>query len=89
MISQPQNRWQAFAVHIGINAVIFIVLAAIILFIWYPGFLFQTDGGWQGIRLIAGVDFIIGPMLTLIVYKLGKPRLKMDLMLIGVYRSRV
>ncbi len=70
--------------HIGISAVIFIVLAAIILFIWYPGFLFQTDGGWQGIRLIAGVDFIIGPVLTLIVYKLGKPRLKMDLMLIGV-----
>ena len=84
MFSQPQNRWQAFAVHIGVSAVIFIVLAAIIVFVWYPGFLFQTDGGWQGIRLIAGVDFIIGPVLTLIVYKVGKPRLKMDLTLIGL-----
>lgn len=84
MFSQPQNRWQAFAVHIGISAVIFIALAAIIVFVWYPGFLFQTDGGWQGIRLVAGVDFVIGPVLTLIVYKLGKPRLKMDLTLIGL-----
>ncbi len=84
MFSQPKNRWQAFAVHIGVSAVIFIVLAAIIVFVWYPGFLFQTDGGWQGIRLIAGVDFIIGPVLTLFVYKLGKPRLKMDLTLIGL-----
>ncbi len=84
MFSQPQNRWQAFAVHIGISAIIFIVLAAVIIFVWYPGFLFQTDGGWQGIRLIAGVDFIIGPVLTLIVYKVGKPRLKMDLTLIGL-----
>ncbi|MGI9287907.1 MAG: hypothetical protein ACR2P1_21150 [Pseudomonadales bacterium] len=84
MFSQPQNRWQAFAVHIGISAIIFVVLAAIIVFIWYPDFLFQTDGGWQGIRLVAGVDFIIGPVLTLIVYKLGKPRLKMDLTLIGL-----
>ncbi len=84
MFSQPKNRWQAFAVHIGISAVIFFMLAAIIVFVWYPGFLFQTDGGWQGIRLIAGVDFIIGPVLTLIVYKLGKPSLKMDLTLIGL-----
>ncbi len=70
--------------HLGISAIIFIVLAAIIVFVWYPGFLFQTDGGWQGIRLIAGVDFIIGPVLTLIVYKVGKPRLKLDLALIGL-----
>lgn len=84
MLGKPKNRYQAFAVHIGISAVIFIILTAIIVFIWYPGFLFHTDGGWNGIRLVAGVDFIIGPTLTLIVYKVGKKGLMLDLTLIGL-----
>ena len=84
MFSQPKNRFQAFGIHLLISAIIFIVLAAIIIFCWYPGFLFRSDGGWQGIRLIAGVDFIIGPTLTLIVYKLGKPSLKFDLSVIAL-----
>ena len=55
-----------------------------ITYLWYPGFLFKTDGGWDGIRLIAGIHFIIGPTLTLIVYKVGKKGLKLDLVLIGL-----
>lgn len=81
---KPQNRIQAFAAHLGISAVIFIILSAIIVLAWYPGFLFRTDGGWSGIRLIAGIDFIIGPTLTLIVYRVGKKGLKMDLAIIGI-----
>lgn len=84
MFSQPQTRYQAFGIHLLISVVIFIILAAIIIYIWYPGFLFWADGGWQGIRLIAGVDFILGPTLTLLVYKLGKPGLKFDLTMIGL-----
>ena len=84
IFNQPKNRYQAFAVHLIISAIIFIILAAIIIYIWYPGFLFWADGGWQGIRLIAGVDFIIGPILTLLVYRLDKPGLKMDLLLIAL-----
>lgn len=84
LLKQPQNRYQAFAVHLGISAIIFIVLAAIIILVWYPGFLFSTDGGWNGIRLIAGVDFVIGPALTLIVYRVDKRGLKTDLTLIAI-----
>jgi len=84
MIVRAANRYQAFGIHIAISALIFIVLASIIVFVWYPEFLFETDGGWKGIRLIAGVDFIIGPTLTLIIYKIDKPGLKFDLFLIGL-----
>ncbi len=84
MIIRAANRYQAFAIHIAISALIFCVLAFVIIFVWYPGFLFATDGGWAGIRLVAGVDFIIGPTLTLIVYKVGKPGLKFDLLLIAL-----
>ncbi|MCG8378724.1 MAG: hypothetical protein MI865_04515 [Proteobacteria bacterium] len=83
MFVKPKNRFHAFLVHIVISAIIFIILAFIIIWFWYPGFLFATDGGWNGIRLIAAIDFIIGPILTLIIYKVDKPNLKFDLCFIA------
>lgn len=80
----PQTRWGAFLIHLGLSAIIFLVLLYFIVFHWYPQPFFATDGGWEGVRLITGVDLVLGPMLTLIVYKLGKPGLKLDLTLIGV-----
>lgn len=76
------NRWQAFAVHLLISFIIFIVLAAIIR-LWYPGILFMHDGGFEGIKLIAGVDLIIGPLLTLMVFNRSKKSLKKDLSVIA------
>ena len=83
MENRIHNRYQAFGVHLVISLVIFLILASMIIFFWYPGFLFSMDGGWQGIRLIAGVDLVIGPCLTLFVYKKGKPKLKFDLICIS------
>jgi hypothetical protein len=80
---KAQNRWQAFGVHMGISLLLFVVLASIIYFFWYPGFLFLHDGGVQGLKLIAGVDFVIGPILTLCVYKVGKKGLWWNLVLIA------
>jgi len=81
----PKNRWSAFAVHFGFSLLIFIALLGIILLFWYPGALFATAGGWQGIQIVVGVDLVLGPLLTLIVYNLDKPRrlLYRDLAIIG------
>ena len=87
MLLKVANRWQAFGIHILISLLIFVVLAAVIYFWWYPGFLFRYDGGLEGIKLIAGVDFIIGPVLTLCVYKLGKKSLPFDLAAIGLLQA--
>jgi len=46
--------------------------------------LFTTDGGWRVIRIIVAVDLILGPLLTLIVFKAGKPGLKFDLSMIAL-----
>lgn len=81
------SRFRAFAIHLGISLVIFAALAALVLYVWYPDFFFQTDGGWQGVRLIILVDLVLGPLLTLIVYKAGKPGLKTDLTLIALFQS--
>lgn len=84
MFHYPSSRWAAFGIHLAISFVIFFLLAALIVFWWYPGFLFQTDGGWQGIRVIAGIDLILGPLLTLIVYNRQKKSLRFDLSCIAV-----
>ena len=81
------SRFQAFVIHFGISLVIFLFLAAVILTWWYPGIFFDIDGGWEGIRLIALVDLVLGPLLTFIVYRHGKPGLKMDLTLIGLFQA--
>ncbi len=77
------NRWQAFLVHLGISLIIFIVLLCIIVFVWYPG-VFINMGGWQGIRIVAAVDLVLGPLLTLIVFNPAKKSLNMDLTIIAV-----
>lgn len=81
------SRFTAFAIHLGISVAIFLALLMVIVFIWYPGVYFATDGGWQGIRLIAAIDVVLGPLLTLIVFRSGKPGLRRDLTIIGIVQT--
>ncbi|WP_198328397.1 hypothetical protein [Methylovulum psychrotolerans] len=39
---------------------------------WYPGPYFNDSGGWQGIRIVASVDVVLGPLLTLVVFNPAK-----------------
>ena len=81
------NRLSAFLIHLGISLIIFVFLALLVVYIWYPGFFFDSDGGWQGIRIIVAVDLVLGPALTLIIYKRGKPGLKFDLSCIAAFQT--
>lgn len=81
------NRFVAFSIHLGISFVLFLMLAAIIRYVWFPSVLFEADGGWDGIKLIIGVDIVIGPLLTLFVYNINKPELKRDLSIIGCLQA--
>jgi len=83
MVLDNVSRTKAFLTHLSISLVIFLVLSFIIHQFWYPDIFFATDGGWQGIRIVLFVDMVLGPLLTLIVFKPGKPGLKWDLTMIG------
>ncbi|MCG8415346.1 MAG: hypothetical protein MI746_14100 [Pseudomonadales bacterium] len=80
------SRWQAFGIHLSISAVILLLLLAVIMFVWFPGILFSVDGGWAGLRIVIGVDMVLGPLMTLVVYKAGKPGLKFDLTAIALFQ---
>lgn len=81
------SRYRASFYHFLISLAVFILLVYLILFEWYPGFFYSIDGGWEGMRIIIGVDLILGPLLTLIVFRTRKPGLKMDLAMIGLFQS--
>ncbi len=81
------TRFKAFLIHFSISLIIFFILLYFILVQWYPEPLFSTDGGWHVIRIIAGVDLILGPLLTLIIFKPGKPGLKFDLTMIALVQA--
>ena len=81
------NKLKAFLVHLGISAVIFVILLGLIVFVWYPHPYFTADGGWQGIRIVVLVDLVVGPLLTLIVFKRGKRGLKLDLAIIALIQA--
>ena len=81
------TRRNAFLIHFAISLLIFFVLLYFILVQWYPQPLFSTDGGWRVIRIIIGVDLVLGPLLTLIVFKPGKPGLKFDLSMIALIQT--
>lgn len=81
------NRYQAFAVHMAISLVIFFILLVCITQYWYPGILFDTGNGWKAIGIIIGIDLILGPLLTLIVFNHNKSSLKFDLWVIALVQT--
>lgn len=79
-------RLRAAGIHFSLSLVVFGVALYLILVRWYPGFHFGVDGGWQGVRIMAAVDLVLGPLLTLIIFNPLKPRslIAFDLACIGV-----
>jgi hypothetical protein len=81
------NRYQAFAIHMAISLILFFILLLCITQLWYPGILFETGNGWKAIALIVGIDLILGPLLTFIVFNPNKSSLKFDLWVIALVQA--
>jgi hypothetical protein len=78
------SRWRAAGIHLLISAGIAACLLAVMLGIWYGPTLFQAMGGAGLALILIGVDVVMGPALTLAVFRSGKRGLKFDLAAIGV-----
>jgi len=81
------NRFQASGIHLGISLTIAALVGCLIYFVWYPHPYFEVAGGSTLVLLIMGVDIVIGPLLTLVVYKAGKKSLRFDLTCIAVLQA--
>lgn len=83
-----KTKLKASGIHLGLSLIIFIILAYQIYYVWYPVPYFSVDGGWQGIRLIAAVDLVLGPFITFLIFDLRKSRraIVFDLMVIALFQ---
>lgn len=81
------NRFHASGLHLGISLVIAVLVGSLIYFVWYPHPYFQVAGGSTLMLLIMGVDIVLGPLLTLVVYRKGKKGLRFDLACIAVLQA--
>lgn len=79
-----KTRWGASGIHLVLSALIAAGVLAFMLAAWYPGPLFQAAGGNDLLLILVGVDVVIGPLITLVIYRPGKRGLKFDLAAIGV-----
>lgn len=78
------DKIKVFFIHVLLSACVISLFLVIIYFIWYPKPFFDISGVIEPIKLLVIVDVIIGPLLTLIVYKKGKKTLVMDLTVIAL-----
>lgn len=78
------SRGRAFCTHLCASAAIVAIICALIFFVWYPHPYFQAAGAWNVLRVLISVDLVVGPLLTLIVFKPGKWGLKFDLCVIAL-----
>ena len=81
------SRWKAAGLHLALSALIVGSVAGLLIGRWYGWELFQMVGGRKLLTILAICDVVIGPLLTLIVYKAGKKSLKFDLTVIALLQA--
>jgi hypothetical protein len=76
-------RLRAFALHLAASLVV-IGLFLLLLQIWYPGPFFEMESAWRAVRVVIGVQLVLGPLLTLLVFDYRKAAhlLRLDLTVI-------
>ncbi len=85
MFIKTHKRYIAATVHLCLSMAIFSLFVFILMYFWYPAPFFSASGGWQGLRIVAIIDIVLGPLLTLVLFSPDKPyrELATDLSLIA------
>lgn len=80
------NRFKAAFVHFLISASLAGLVICLLLFGWYPLPFFWAMGGLMLLMLIIGVDVVLGPLMTMILFNTKKSRraLAFDLSLVAI-----
>ncbi len=68
------SRLKAAIVHLGLTAVIAIIVAVIVFKLWYPWPYSVISGGVDLLLLILSVDLVLGPLMTFVVFNRSKSR---------------
>ena len=81
------SRWKAAGIHVSISALIGLIAATLIFGVWYPRPYSHAAGADKLVVLLLGVDVVLGPLLTLIVFRAGKWGMRFDLTVIAIAQA--
>lgn len=79
---KTMNRFQASAAHLLVSGTVALLSAALVFLLWYPGWLSYASGVASIFLIVLGVDVVLGPLITLIVFNPKKKELKRDLLIV-------
>lgn len=77
------SRYKAALIHLFISASVFALFLVLVLSVWYVYPYHRTEGVISIIFIMTAVDVVLGPLLTLLLFKSGKKGLKLDISLIA------
>lgn len=77
-------RLRAGLIHLSLSALVALIAICVVFLLWYPQPLQRAVGVTEIFFIVLGVDVVIGPLLTAVVYKQGKKSLRFDLATIAV-----
>lgn len=75
---------RAGLIHLSISALVALIAVGAVFLLWYPQPLHIAVGVTEIFFIVLGVDVVIGPLLTTVVYRRGKKTLRFDLMTIAL-----
>jgi hypothetical protein len=81
------SRWKAAAIHMVIGLLLICTIAIGVVLLWFPAGLWHVAGLQQLFGIMVAADIVLGPLLTLVVFRSGKPGLKFDLCMIGLAQA--
>lgn len=81
-----QARLRASGLHLSLSLMVAALAAALVFGLWYPYPYREVSGGRELFLLVMGVDVIVGPLITLLVFNPAKSRRErgLDLSVIGL-----
>jgi len=77
------SRKNAFLIHFCLSFLIVSTCFLIIFVVWYPGYYFRVFAATEVLKVLISVDLVMGPLLTLILFRPGKPGLRFDLSVVA------
>ena len=80
------TRVRAALVHLGLSVLVAAAVAILVFAVWYPYPYREVSGGRELFLLVISVDVVLGPLLTLAVFNVRKPRaeLRRDLAVVAL-----
>ncbi len=81
-----KSRVRAALVHLGLSVTTAVAIAVLVFAFWYPYPYDRISGGRDLFILVISVDVVLGPLLTLTVFNIRKPRgeLRRDITVIAL-----